>query len=164
MAQHIFETSEYELLMESKSLLKSALEREVKLRDEIERLNKEKIDTLTQNGKSVVITKKTVIEERALLKRSESEISSLLKGGGNRFQSIGEFIYESCFNKVKTEKPTEETYIIKGMDDAVEEIKRLLKNDLDKDVKVKLESIPSLQESYERVRSRNMELIGECSS
>ena len=157
--------SEYELMKETKKLLELALKKEEDLNSEIKRLNNEKIEILEKSQKSISIITKTKRTSSAVsidwgYDRLRNVIEDFLnkhytpKQRGSNFILLHDLtneVFKNHFQIVTTESEPEQSYVIVGLDEAKEELKTLLKNELDLEVKEKLARLIQLEKYYNEV-------------
>lgn len=148
--------SEYELMKETKKLLELALKKEEDLNSEIKRLNNEKIEILEKSQKSISIITKTVRTDHVISidGKGNEKIESYLINKFNEYRQylrngwdyilytkdISDII-NRYFKTVTNESEPNKSYKLVGLDEAKEELKELLRNELDSETKEKLQEL-----------------------
>ena len=173
MATVQMDSSEYELMKENKELLEQALKREKSLSEEIDRLNKEKIKVLEESSKKISIIRKNKNEEYVMITNNSynnlENFYDLIRNAGNR-NSLQpckfdfDYMIKNLFTRTKTVDAEQISYEIVGLDEARTEIEKKLREDLDKEVKYKLDRLGVLEVDYKSAVCSRTEAFKQITS
>lgn len=142
--------SEYERMQENKRLLEDSLKNERVLREEITKLQQEKLEVLEAAKMKVVKVNKTTKEESLLkLKYSKHELAYILKelqdliNGYGSFESNYERIInimaEKFFKRINSSSDGLYSVTTYGLDEIKKELREEIIDSIDADIKRKLE-------------------------
>lgn len=173
MATVQMDSSEYELMKENKELLEQALKREKSLSEEIDRLNKEKIKVLEESSKKISIIRKNKSEEYVMTTNNSynnlEHFYDLIRNAGNRnslhpYKFDFDYMIKNLFTRTKTVDAEQISCEIVGLDEARTEIEKKLREDLDKEVKYKLDRLDVLEVDYKSAVCSRTEAFKQITS
>lgn len=167
MAQIKMDVSEYDEMKKNALLLEEALKREKEQNDRISTLEKEKIDALKANEKSVTVIKRSEVHEYLLQRRSPNEIIQSMNQfvqGARRGSYTMEYAtdrlnnFESIFfDKSKSYSIPSEEVTIKGLDEVKAEIRRDVENKISEETKSKLYRLDIVEGELKKVKAEKEE-------
>lgn len=177
MATITMDTSEYEVLIAYRKQLESSLEKERELGEEIQKLNKEKIEALEAARMKVVKVTEDVSRQYVAKKRMPSEIFYKLEriiNGNSRFpggEQYLQYLQDTFFEIVTVSSPKTTYTNFVGLDEFRDELRESLKGELDEDVKNKLKDyefynkkVSSLLEESKELNEKIVKLEGSIST
>lgn len=164
MAKIEMDISEYEEIKKNQKLLEESLQREKELSLAIELLQKEKIEVMEQNKKSVTIIEKVekteIIYSKVSTRDFEIAINNLYRAvrgprdSSTHIDSLQDYAIDKLFTRTEstTCPPHQKQVIYKGLDEVEDRIRKELQESVDLDVKNKLKSYEKLSATYEKVK------------
>jgi hypothetical protein len=176
MAKIEMDLSEYEIMQENKKLLEKSLENERLLREEIEKLNKEKIKALEDAKMKVVYVKKTKTYQHALVKhptiRNVDGWRRILRALGFRgtvdlrdFPETfdPELLRDAFFEVQESTIENNPEITVKGLEEVKQELRSEAEQNLTDEIKRKLEEAKEIMAKKNEWLSVNKELSKENS-
>jgi len=171
MAKIEMDMSEYKAMEESKELLKQSLQNERDLKDQIKILSDEKIKVLEDAKMKVIKTVQTEKYEH-LLKKRYQEMSfqqfCYSIGISQHIPNIPEYKYDDLINiffeKISSHSMKTESITTVGLDEIKEELKIDIQNNIDNEIKEKLDRAEKLIEKNKDLLIENGILITKNST
>ena len=161
MAKIEMDISEFKLMEENKSLLEKALLREKELNTEIDKLNKEKIEVLKSNEKSVTVVNRTEKREHKMSSLPIPTLMLRLEELSRRarvdYQFIGHYV-DSLFTTTTSETMAQETVTVRGLDEVKEEMKAEYRAEMDTEIAGKLDKYKKLSVDYTELKSSHKDI------
>ena len=177
MAKIEMDISEYESMKEYKKLLEDSLKNEKELSSKIILLEKEKNKALEDSKMKVIKISKSESTQHLLYRKDIKEIIPIIFRSLNlptdtQFirERIGidinsgyiDSLFEMCFSKITSHSvPVADSYETVGLDEIKNELKTILKAELDEEVASKLGFFDSLQKTNNELYSKIDELKRE---
>lgn len=169
MAKIEMDISEYEVMKENKRLLEKSLEKERELKEQVDKLNKEKLEVLENSQRKVVKIVKNQVSEFLVKKRGDYDLIvsdflkllDIFKSSSHKrhlfydtFPDQIKLLQDNLFEVVKKEsEPTVDTTMY-GLDDIKEEIRSEYYDKMTEEIREKLNKA-------QIVFNRNLELDNE---
>lgn len=160
MAKIEMDLSEYERIQENKKLLEKSLENERSLRDEITKLQKEKLEALESAKMKVIKIKRNETTEHILMQHSSrydlSRLFNILKeyfaGIDNHYTgAILNEIVEGLFRKTTSYIIHDDEVTTHGLDEIKEELRIDIEKNINEDIKEKLERASKFQKEKSEI-------------
>lgn len=175
MAKIEMDVSEYEAMKENKQLLEQSLKRERELKDQVDKLNDEKIEALKDAQKKVVKIRKKTVTEHKMVKRPYDEVVRNIYAwfeARNKYRGVyTELEHESdlrqlihwMFDTVTSETDDNglEEVTTHGLEQAKHEIAEEYKANMDKKYTQRLEDAKEALEVNNKLREKISELRTE---
>lgn len=160
MAKIEMDLSEYERIQENKKLLEKSLENERSLRDEITKLQKEKLEALESAKMKVIKIKRNETTEHILAPYSSrydlSRLFNILKeyfaGIDTHYTgAILNEVVEGLFKKTTSHTIHDDEVTTHGLDEIKEELRIDIEKNINEDIKEKLERASKFQKEKSEI-------------
>jgi predicted nuclease with TOPRIM domain len=175
MAKIEMDISEFKAMEENKKLLENALEREKKLNEQIDVLNKEKIKALEDAKMKVIKVTKEERAEHILTRKSPEEIYRLLQRininstPNHRAHSMPitgylhhiDYRMDTCFEKTTSYVTPFEEYTTEGLDEVKAELRVDIEKNIDDKIKDKLKKAEELCDVNDKLQKDSKKLKKE---